>query len=158
MRIFLPASLSLVHGWAAAQRIGPQPLTGFAVTPGLREWYLDGEAEELEYAATMRAARASLRLISVTEPRRVVLAVDVPDDVVIFRDELEVGAIHVTSFVPWSAVACALVDDLDAEPAVAEAVAVIDAADLGDEDAEFLVSETEDHELGWYATQELADL
>jgi hypothetical protein len=32
---------------------------------------------------------------------------------------------------------------------------VIDAADLGDLDAEFVVGEAEDHELAWYATQEL---
>ncbi|MFD1050397.1 DUF6912 family protein, partial [Kibdelosporangium lantanae] len=35
------------------------------------------------------------------------------------------------------------------------AVLVIDAADMGDEDAEFALGDVEDHELAWYATQEL---
>jgi hypothetical protein len=32
---------------------------------------------------------------------------------------------------------------------------VIDAADLGDPDAEFILGDAEDHELAWYAPQEL---
>ena len=32
---------------------------------------------------------------------------------------------------------------------------VIDAADLGDADAEFVLGDAEDHELAWYAAQEL---
>jgi len=43
------------------------------VTPTLREWYAEGDAEELEYAALMAAARASLRLLahaSDAPPRR----------------------------------------------------------------------------------------
>ena len=35
------------------------------------------------------------------------------------------------------------------------AIAVIDQADLGDADAEFVIGDAEDHELAWYATQEL---
>ena len=35
------------------------------------------------------------------------------------------------------------------------ATIVIDAADLGDLDAELAVGDVEDHDLGWYATQEL---
>jgi hypothetical protein len=32
---------------------------------------------------------------------------------------------------------------------------VIDAADLGDADAEFTLGDAEDHEMAWYATQEI---
>ena len=32
------------------------------------------------------------------------------------------------------------------------------AADAGDEDAQFLVDGVEDHELGWYAAQEIGPL
>jgi hypothetical protein len=32
---------------------------------------------------------------------------------------------------------------------------VVDAADLGDPDAEFTVGSAEDHALAWYAPQEL---
>ncbi|WP_435673891.1 DUF6912 family protein, partial [Mycolicibacter senuensis] len=49
----------------------------------------------------------------------------------------------------------AYVDNAAAEPAVHAAVAVIDDADLGDEDAELTVGDAQDHDLAWYATQEL---
>ena len=39
--------------------------------------------------------------------------------------------------------------------AVPAAIAVIDEADLGDEDAELTVGDAQDHDLAWYATQEL---
>jgi len=35
---------------------------------------------------------------------------------------------------------------------------VIDAADMGDSDAEFTLGDAEDHELAWYAPQELSFL
>jgi hypothetical protein len=38
---------------------------------------------------------------------------------------------------------------------VMAAVEVIDAADLGDEDAELTVGDAQDHDLAWYAVQEL---
>jgi hypothetical protein len=38
---------------------------------------------------------------------------------------------------------------------VRAATAMIDAADLGDEDAELAVGDAQDHDLAWYATQEL---
>ena len=48
----------------------------------------------------------------------------------------------------------ACVDNSDAEPAVRAAIAVIDEADLGDEDAELTVGDA-GTTLAWYATQEL---
>ena len=50
------------------------------------------------------------------------------------------------------------VDTEEAEYAVRQAAAAVDAADLGDLDAEFLVGEAEDHELAWYAPSEVAFL
>ena len=68
-----------------------------------------------------------------------------------------------TSMTPWSG--CGpdrdgsggrgLCRQPDAEPDVRAAIAVIDAADLGDEDAELTVGDAQDHDLAWYATQEL---
>jgi hypothetical protein len=49
----------------------------------------------------------------------------------------------------------AYIDTSAAEPAVVAAVEAIDAADLGDEDAELIVGDALDHDLGWYAPQEL---
>ena len=59
MRVYVPLTLS---GLAAAHRageLGPGPLTAYAVTPALREWYLSDDIEELEYAALNRAASAA---------------------------------------------------------------------------------------------------
>ncbi len=155
MRVYLPATLPLLRQWVAAGEI-PSATTGFAVTAGLRAWYGDADEEELEYAATARAARASLRLLGDgSEPRRVVVAVDADAEV---RDHLDEGAVRLTGPVPWHRVQAGLVDDPVVADVVAAAVAVIDAADLGDLEAEIAVGEAEDHELAWWATQELADL
>lgn len=157
MRVFLPASPALLRAWVQHGGAGPAPLTAYAVTPGLRAYYRDADDEELAYAAMARAARASLRLLS-TEPRRVVVAVDAPDQSTEFRDDLDEGVVRVTVHLPWRAVVAGFVDDADAERAVARAMSAIDAADLGDDDAEFIVDETGGYELQWYATQELARL
>lgn len=146
------ASASAAPGTATAE------LTAFAVTPGLREWYLDDDLEELEYAASREAARASLRLLAAdptAAPRRVVVAADVADDAVTVRDDLDRGVVRVAGPVPLRQVAAAHVDDADAEEAVRAATAAIDAADLGDVDAEATVDDAEGFELAWYATQEL---
>ena len=52
-------------------------------------------------------------------------------------------------------VVAAFVDNAAAEAQVTAAIAVIDAADLGDEDAELIVGDAQDHDLAWYAVQEL---
>jgi hypothetical protein len=52
-------------------------------------------------------------------------------------------------------VAAVHVDLAAAESAVSAAVAAVDAADLGDPDAEFVLGDVEDHELAWYAPQEI---
>jgi hypothetical protein len=52
-------------------------------------------------------------------------------------------------------VVAAYVDNADAEPTVLPAIEAVDAADLGDDDAEFIVGDAEDHDLAWYAAQEL---
>src|SRR4051794_10794991 len=57
-------------------------LEGYAVTAAVREWYTEGDLEELEFAVLVDAARGSLDLLgrdSTAPPRRVVLAADVPD-------------------------------------------------------------------------------
>lgn len=154
MRVYVPASLPLLRAWRAAGEL-PAALTGYAVTPGLQAWYAEGDPEELEYAATGRAARASLRLLEGAEQRRVVLAVDAE---AVVRDDLDEGAVIVDRPVAWRAVVAGMVDDPAAQQAVTAAAAVVDAADLGDDDAEFAVGEAESHELLWFATQELGAL
>ena len=71
------------------------------------------------------------------------------------RPDLDDAVVKVAGPIAKSAIASVLVDGADAESAVRTAVVVIDAADLGDQDAELAVGDVEDHDLGWYATQEL---
>jgi hypothetical protein len=161
VRAYLPATSALLAGLLDRGALGPAPLTGFAVTPGLREWYLDDDIEELEYAASSEATRASLRLLA-TDPssvrRRVVIAADVPDADVTVRDDLDRGVVRIGVEVPLAWCASVHADDAEAESAVAKAATVIDAADLGDLPAEEAVDDADGFELSWYATQELADL
>jgi len=161
VRIYLPATTSVLRRLVETSECGPAPLTAFAVTPGLREWYVDDDIESLEYAAMLEAARASLRLLAAdpaAAPRRVVVAAELPDAVVVVRDDLDLGVVRLADPVLLRQVVSVHVDDDDAEPAVRAATAVIDAADLGDPDASDRVDDTEGFELAWYASQEAADL
>jgi len=143
-------------------RLQPPGGTGFALTPALRESYLSGDTEELEYVALLDAARASLRLIGGAgddegdgkEPwRRVVISVDTDNATV--RPDLDAAVVKLSAPIAFEDVAAVHVDTEEAEEAVRAAAGVVDAADLGDPDAEFVLGEAEDHELAWYAPQEL---
>ena len=161
MRVYLPATSTVLRRFASSGVLGGAPLTAFAVTPGLREYYVDDDIEELEYAASADAARASLRMISMdpsAAQRRLVIAADVPDASVEVRDDLDRGVVRVRVEVPLSWCASIHADDADAEAAVTAAAVEIDAADLGDERAEEVVDDAEGFELCWYATQEIEDL
>ncbi|MGB6163620.1 MAG: hypothetical protein WBF75_13815 [Pseudonocardiaceae bacterium] len=160
MRVYIPATLAMLRVLVESGELLPVSGTAFALTPMLRESYAVGDAEELEYAALNEAARASLRLLAAeldgdpaALPRRVVVAADV--ERVRLRPDLDDAAVTVTGAVPASVVAAVHVDVAEAENAVRAAVAVVDAADLGDPDAEFALGEAEDHAMAWYATQEI---
>ncbi|MGY1719588.1 MULTISPECIES: DUF6912 family protein [unclassified Blastococcus] len=163
MRVYLPATTNVLRTLVEEGHL-PAPQTVFAVTPQLREFYAlsDAEAdtEELEYAALLAAARASLRLLDLdplAARRRVVLAADVPDDAVTPMDDphVERGAARLAHEVRLPEVVSAHIDDAEAEEDVRRAVGVVLEADLGSEDAQFVVDQAEGHELGWYARQEL---
>ena len=68
---------------------------------------------------------------------------------------LDDAVVRVAGPVSLDRVVCVHVDNAAAEGAVAAAVEVVDAADLGDEDAELAVGDAQDHDLAWYAPQEL---
>lgn len=163
MRVYLPATTTVLRTLVDEGRL-TGPTTAFAVTPALREFYALSEAEadeeELEYAALLSAARASLRLLDVdpfAARRRVVLAADVADGSVhpIDDPDTERGAVRVVADVELRTVASAHLDGADAEADVQAAVAVVLEADLGSDDAQFVVDQAEGHELAWYATQEI---
>ena len=150
--------------WSTSGLLEPIGGTAFALTPKLRESYTSGDDEELEYAAMLEAARASLRLLAVefglgedgVPARRVVVAADLDD--VTLRPDLDDGAVRIAGPVPLEKVAAVHIDNVDAEYAVTQAAAAVDAADMGDLDAEFLIGEAEDHELAWYDPSEVAYL
>jgi len=165
VRVYVPSTLA---GLQVLQRDGELfPLGGtvFGVTPALREAYTSGDDEELAEAAMRQAARASLRLLAVDGPddaeadgepepvRRVVITVDVP--AAKERPDLDDAVLKVTEPIRLKDVLAVHVDVSEAEEAVTRAAQVVDAADLGDEDAELAVGDAEDHDLAWYATQEL---
>jgi hypothetical protein len=156
VRVYVPATVPMLRRLIDEGELHPVNGTAFALTPALRESYAAGDAEELEYAAMLDAARASLRLLSVdadAPPRRAVLSADIEG--VQLRPDLDYSVVRLAGPVTMRVVAAAHVDTSDAEDAVREAFKVVDAADLGDPDAEFVIGSAEDHELAWYAPQEL---
>ena len=133
MRVYVPSTLTGLARVLADKEVGPAPLAAYAVTPALREWYASGDLEELEYAAMTAAARASLRLLA-AEPeapaRRVVLAAEVPDELVRAGsgdrfDEQTRALVQVTEPIPWRAIASGHVDDESAVPDVRAAVQAV---------------------------------
>jgi hypothetical protein len=161
MRVYLPVTLPALASAHAAGAFKDVPVV-HAVTPTMREWYVEGDLEELEYAAMTEAAEASLRLLARSDDaprRRVVVAADVPDGAVRpAPDEGFRSAARLAAEVPLDAVASVHVDEPEAEPVVMAAVAALEAADAGDDDARFLLDEAEATELLWYDVSEIPDL
>lgn len=140
--------------------LSPVSGTAFAVTPRLREAYAEGDDDELAEVALREAALASLRLLAIDgpdpaglPPRRAVLVADV--EPVTLRSDLDDAVVRLAGPVRTEHLVAVYVDIAAAEPAVRAATEAIDEADLGDEDAELLVGDAQDHDLAWYATQEL---
>jgi len=161
VRVYVPATLAMVQQLVEVGSMQPLSGTAFAVTPTLRESYAEGDDEELAEVAIGEAALASLRLLA-AEPggsglplRRAVLVVDALDTDVTPRPDLDDAVVRINGRVALSQVVAAYVDNAAAEAAVKAAIAVVDEADLGDEDAELTVGDAQDHDLAWYATQEL---
>ncbi len=148
----------------ADRSVSPVNGTAFAVTPALRESYSEGDDDELTEVALREAALASVRLLAgaadddpapdVALPaRRAVLVAEVDDATV--RPDLDDAVVRLSGPVAYEQVLAVYVDNQAAESAVLAAIDAVDAADLGDEDAELTVGDAQDHDLAWYATQEL---
>jgi hypothetical protein len=177
MRVYIPATLPLLAGMVADGEVGPA-YAAHAVTPAIREWYINGDLEELEYVAMSEAARESLRRLAQdpsSPPRRVVISADVPDAAVQplsgSAGAAGRGAVRVTEATPVGRFASVHVDADDAGAAVRAAVNALAAIGAGsaaavgaefaaahDDDTQFLLDTVEDHEMLWYATQEIPDL
>ncbi|MEE3067233.1 MAG: hypothetical protein VYA67_25420 [Actinomycetota bacterium] len=162
IQVYVPATLAMLQQLVAEDSLRPVNGTAFAVTPTLREAYAEGDEDELADVALREAALASLRLLAAQEagqpdqaarPRRAVLAAEVDD--LTFRPDLDDAVVRIAGPVSMAQVVAAYVDNAGAEAAVAKAIEAIDAADLGDEDADLIVGDAQDHDLAWYAAQEL---
>ncbi|WP_406037661.1 hypothetical protein OG799_23560 [Micromonospora sp. NBC_00898] len=156
VRVYVPATVPMLS------RLREQGLAdgeAHAVTPLLREWYAEGDEEELEYVAFTRAAQDALRLLRADPAaprRRVVVSVDVPASAVGRVDgELGSSLVRLAGPLPVSVVAAIHVDGAEAVEDVAAAAEVVAEAQAGDPDAQFTVDGAEDHELEWYDVTEL---
>ncbi|MDP3712089.1 MAG: hypothetical protein Q8R60_06345 [Mycobacteriales bacterium] len=161
MRVYLPSTLPALRRLLDSGELGDPPLPAYAVTGALREWYAEGDDEELEYAALTLAAAASVRLLDADPDavrRRVVVAADVDDSAVEMVPKVDRAAVRVTVAVPVRLLQAVHVDDPSAIPDVTVAADSVVEADLGSEDAAFRVEQAEGHELQWYATQEIGPL
>jgi hypothetical protein len=157
MRVYLPATLDvLASALAPGSSRELAAGEGFAVTPGMREWYASGDTEELEYIALTLAAAASVELIRAdagAARRRVVVAAEVDDDAVSVTEDstrASRGRVEVIRPIAISHVAAVHVDDDSAVASIASAA--LDPLD------EIAAEDAADHELLWYATQEVPDL
>ncbi len=175
LRVYIPATVPMLRELVDNRELAPVGGTAFAVTPALREAYASGDEEELGEVAMNEAARASLRLLAAERDaigsaedseddaapvaggrpvyRRAVIAADVTGAKL--RPDLDDAVVRLAGPISYQQIASVHVDLADAEPQVAKAVDVVDAADLGDTDAEFVLGDAEDHQLAWYAAQEL---
>nr|WP_240757490.1 hypothetical protein [Nakamurella flava] len=167
LRVYVPATLSRLRAALTDEQVPVAGGTAFAVSPALQREYPDWTEEDLEYLAMQDAARASLRLLAAERTEgetpvatdgpslRVVVAVDVPEAAVTVRSDLDRAAVRLTGAVAWRQVAAVHVDGADAGPAVDAALPLVDAADLGDPDAEFAMGSVQDFDLAWYAPGEV---
>ena len=157
VRVYVPCTWSQLHDILVAGGVGPVPVPAHAVTGALRTAYPDAGEEEWEYAALTAAAQEAIGLVTDDDPpRRVVVAMDAESMVPV--EEPDPSTVQVDEVVPLRKVAAVHVDSEDAEETVAAAVKAWQAAQDGDDEAVAAVDRCLDHELGWFAPQELDDL
>ena len=140
MRVYLPAGPALLRELQEHGRLPADPQRpAYAVTPAVcAELGVGPEDEDGEYAVLTVAALDALDQVGEVA-RRVVLVVEAKADV------LDGPAVSLPHEVPRSRVQAVHVDDEAAEH-------VLRGAAAGDDEARTAL---EDHDLGWFATQEL---
>ena len=143
MRVYLPAGPALLRELDETGRLSADPgRTAYAVTPEVcAELGVGVEDEEAEYAVLGVAAAEAVALVG-DVARRVVLVVETTATA---REGALVGVPHE---VPLARVEAVQVDDAAVEP-------LVRAARDGDASA---TAALEDHDLGWFATQELGEV
>ncbi|WP_369056555.1 DUF6912 family protein [Kineococcus terrestris] len=164
MRVYWPTTLAELARVVPTGTLAPAPVPVHAVTPALRDWYADADPrdleEELEYVALGDAAERSLRALAAEGGRRrVVVALDVPETAAAADrgswTDAQRSRVDLQVPLELGQVVSVHVDDAEAEPDVAAALAALAAADAGDEAARERVEDVEGHELLWYDATEL---
>ena len=154
-RVYLPVTRVLLERARAEGRFEP-PLHGHAVTTELVAELPGADQEELEYAAMQGAALDALTSLGPDDrPRRLVAAADVAEWSAVDEPDDAPTLVEVTVPVPWRRLAAVHADAPDAEDDVRAAARAL--SDGADEDAPE-VQRCLEHELGWYAVQELDQL
>ena len=162
VRVYVPATVPMLAALRDSGQLGDGPTVAHAVTPALREWYAEGDEEELEYVAFTRAAQGALQLLR-HDPRaprrRVVVAADVPASALV-REDVELGSstVRLPQAVSIKEVVSIHLDSTGAVEEIAAAAEVVEEALAGDPDAQFTVDGAEDHELEWYSVTEIDEL
>ncbi len=160
MRVYVPLTLTRLRSFVGSGQLRPVGGLVFGVTAGLQAEYPAADAEELEYLAMADAARTSLNLLAAEDGGegwlRVVVAADVDDAVP--APERERAVAVVSTPMTWRSVASVHLDGAESAEVVHKAALAVDAADLGDPDAELAVGDAEDIELSWYAPGEVSFL
>ncbi|WJZ01922.1 DUF6912 family protein [Corynebacterium freiburgense] len=160
MRVYIPATFPMLGELHDAGVLNVRSGWGFAVTPALRDFYISGDEDEIAHSAFDDAARASIRLLQIGVDafphRRVVVSVEVPDAQVVLEPEMGESVVKLSpAQIGLDQVAAIHVDIEENEAATARAIELIDAADLGDEDAELQVGDALDNLMAWYDPIEL---
>jgi len=154
-----------LRGLNANARLGPCPLVAHAITADFRSATEDVDEEEREYLALMLAAQESLYVIATTngEPCRVVVSADVDDEFVSARSGAAT-AVEVSVEISLRQCSSVHVDDDAAKTAVSAAATSIASSMVspdtphGDFASMVSAGDLDDHELLWFATQEIPDL
>ena len=160
MRVYIPATFGMLAALEDNRLMHARSGWVFAATEALHEFFTSGDQEEIEAVAFDDAAMASIRLLAIGDEerhphRRVVVSADVPDSQATPDPEMGESVVKLSAPVQIEDIAAIHVDIAEAEEATAKAIEVIDAADLGDEDAELAVGDAQDNYMAFYDPSEL---
>ena len=157
MRVYIPATFAMLEQLNERGVLHARNGWGFAATPELTEFFNSGDQEEIEAIAFDDAALASIRLLAIGDEerfphRRVVVSADVDAT---GEPDMGESVVKVSGPVELKNVAAVHVDVREAEDATKRATELIDAADLGDEDAELAVGDAQDNYMAFFDPSEL---
>jgi hypothetical protein len=155
VRAYLPLSTGELDEALRRGRLEPGDRSAHAVTPEVVAQLPDAADEEREYAALTAAALDALRLVGGGPALRVVAAVDAPQAEPRPDDDASPTAVRLPGELPLRLLASVHVDAPEASADVRAASRAL-AEGAGEDDPR--VARGLDHDLAWYAVQELEDL